>query len=463
MYGPDEILQRAARSYPAYLRSVVGGENFFPLVVPFGKTSIRDTDFAILRNEIAALKACKAKFTVEWVEKNDRRWGRQQLPAKIYFATAQDFLASIGKIRETERFVQNVQLTRSVCPELEEWLARNISKIIENSDIWPDMLKVCRYFLDNPRPRRFVRELPIAIDTKFIERNQAVIASLLKFLIPDSVDAQARSFEKKFGLLFDPPLIRFRILDESLRARLGSVFNDLAVPAGDFARWNIADIFVVITENKMNFLTLPNIPNTIGIWGAGNAASLLSECGWLQSCQIIYWGDVDVSGFEILSRLRTKFPKTQTILMEPATLERFIHLALPGKGCVREAPRNLTVTERAAFDKIMSENLILEQEKLPEHVSKQALETLILSGAPNDTHPSTEALLVEGYRKMTPMQKLQRVKALTLAIQELALLDVRRRYPDADVTEQNLRVASRWISRELMLRAFGWDTQRTGY
>ncbi|PYS32483.1 MAG: hypothetical protein DMG14_34430 [Acidobacteria bacterium] len=88
---------------------------------------------------------------------------------------------------------------------------------------------------------------------------------------------------------------------------------------------------------------------------------------------------------------------------------------------------------------------------------------MILSGAPNDTHPSTEALLVEGYRKMTPMQKLQRVKALTLAIQELALLDVRRRYPDADVTEQNLRVASRWISRELMLRAFGWDTQRTGY
>src|SRR5207237_1623198 len=129
MYGPDDILQRAARSYPAYLRSVIAGENFFPLVIPFGKTSIRDTDFAILRNEIAALKTSKAKFTVEWEEKNDRRWGRQQFPAKIYFATEQDFLASIGKIRETERFVQNVQLTRSVCPELEAWLARNTSKI----------------------------------------------------------------------------------------------------------------------------------------------------------------------------------------------------------------------------------------------------------------------------------------------------------------------------------------------
>lgn len=138
---------------------------------------------------------------------------------------------------------------------------------MENGDSWADILKVCRYFLDNPRPRRFVRELPIAIDTKFIERNQAVIANLLKFLIPDSVDPQARSFEKKFGLLFDPPLIRFRVLDESLRMRLGLVFGDLAVPAGDFLHWNITDIFVVITENKMNFLTLSDLPNSIAIWG----------------------------------------------------------------------------------------------------------------------------------------------------------------------------------------------------
>jgi len=56
------------------------------------------------------------------VEKNDRRWGRQRLPAKIYFARTEEFLASIGKIRETERFIQNVQLPRSMCPELEQWL-----------------------------------------------------------------------------------------------------------------------------------------------------------------------------------------------------------------------------------------------------------------------------------------------------------------------------------------------------
>jgi hypothetical protein len=33
----------------------------------------------------------------------------------------------------------------------------------------------------------------------------------------------------------------------------------------------------------------------------------------------------------------------------------------------------------------------------------------------NDTHPAIEAFLIEGYRKMTAAQKLERVRALTRA------------------------------------------------
>lgn len=85
------------------------------------------------------------------------------------------------------------------------------------------------------------------------------------------------------------------------------------------------------------------------------------------------------------------------------------------------------------------------------------------AGPTNDTHPKIEAMMIEGYRKMSPVQKLQRVRALTRAVQELALLDVRRRHPSADAREQSLRVASRWISPDLMLRAFGWDVRAQGY
>jgi hypothetical protein len=64
---------------------------------------------------------------------------------------------------------------------------------------------------------------------------------------------------------------------------------------------------------------------------------------------------------------------------------------------------------------------------------------------------------------MSPAQKLERVRALTRTVQQLALLDIRRRHPLADEREQALRLASRWIEPELMRRAFGWDVREVGY
>ncbi len=81
----------------------------------------------------------------------------------------------------------------------------------------------------------------------------------------------------------------------------------------------------------------------------------------------------------------------------------------------------------------------------------------------NDTHPQIDAILVLGYRRMSPAQKLERVRALTQAVQELAMLDVRRRHPNADAREQALRLASRWIDPVVMVRAFGWDPNVEGY
>jgi hypothetical protein len=83
--------------------------------------------------------------------------------------------------------------------------------------------------------------------------------------------------------------------------------------------------------------------------------------------------------------------------------------------------------------------------------------------SPRDTHPVMEAFLVERYREMSPHEKMERVREMTAAVQELALMDVRRRHPKADAREQALRLASRWIGPELMRRAFGWDVEVQGY
>lgn len=86
-----------------------------------------------------------------------------------------------------------------------------------------------------------------------------------------------------------------------------------------------------------------------------------------------------------------------------------------------------------------------------------------MNGIPNDTDPAVEALLIEGFRRMTPAEKLQRVAELNRAVQELALSDIRERHPEAGERELALRLASRWIEPELMLKAFGWDVEKEGY
>jgi hypothetical protein len=82
---------------------------------------------------------------------------------------------------------------------------------------------------------------------------------------------------------------------------------------------------------------------------------------------------------------------------------------------------------------------------------------------PNDTHPAIEAFLVEGYRRMSPSEKLARVASLSRAVRELALADVRRAHPQAGSRELALRVASRCLDAETMRRAFGWDPDVEGY
>jgi hypothetical protein len=85
------------------------------------------------------------------------------------------------------------------------------------------------------------------------------------------------------------------------------------------------------------------------------------------------------------------------------------------------------------------------------------------SKLPNDTDPRIEAILIAGYRAMSAAEKAERVSELTRAVQEMALLDIRRRHPEADEREQALRVASRWLDPELMKRVFGWNLDEAGY
>lgn len=61
------------------------------------------------------------------------------------------------------------------------------------------------------------------------------------------------------------------------------------------------------------------------------------------------------------------------------------------------------------------------------------------------------------WRRATPAQKLKKVFSIGKMVNDLVRGELRRRYPDATPREIELRLASRNLPRETMIRAFGWD------
>jgi hypothetical protein len=82
----------------------------------------------------------------------------------------------------------------------------------------------------------------------------------------------------------------------------------------------------------------------------------------------------------------------------------------------------------------------------------------------SDTSPEAEAVLIEGFRRMTPGQKLDRVADLNRALDQLAEARILAKYgPAVPERELRLRKAALRLDREIMIRVFNWDPREKGY
>jgi len=73
-------------------------------------------------------------------------------------------------------------------------------------------------------------------------------------------------------------------------------------------------------------------------------------------------------------------------------------------------------------------------------------------------------ILLAGYRRMTPAEKLERVADLNRAVQQMALARIRAQYgPNLSEREERLRLGALWLDRETIIAVFGWDPEVEGY
>ena len=372
MIGPEDIQRKASNLYRALQLAWLDDEPFFPKVIPCDKSV--DSNLAVALDSVQQLRNGSKErlgfgYTVEWEDRNSRTHGQNRFPRQILFETQKDFLQLIGKEREFARFASSVTELLKRYPQLKQWVRSHRSELIDAAPDLDRLLQVLDYLVAHPRPNIFARELPLPLDTKFVERNRRTLRPWLDCVLPPhTIRADEEHFDRRFGFRYVEPLIFVRFLDDAVRKSADLPWSECAVPLHSLATRQFAAELVFIVENKVNLLTLPRIAGAIAMGGLGNSVGDLRYVTWLSELPIWYWGDIDVDGFEILSRLRTVFPSVKSLLMDEESL-----LALrpsiggAGNGRVGRHASNLFPAEAAAFEICSAGNVRIEQERVPQY------------------------------------------------------------------------------------------------
>lgn len=371
MITPQEIKKKAERKYVSFLQSLIEQKNFEKLVIR-GDKKYTKSSLTEFEKEIQSITSqSKAKkgfgYTLEFQQVKTKYLGVQDLPTSIYFNSKNDFLKFLGKEEEVELFVESTRKIKEAFPQLEEWIIKNVKKVIQNQTEWKSILKVCQYFKQNPKPNLYIRELPIRVHTKFLERNQSVIKELLDVLIAEHINTDEKLFERRFNLKYAEPQIRFKVLDKEISQKFFSGIDDLAIPVSQFEILNLPVQKIIVLENKTSFytaLTLPKINKSIALFGSGFSVYNLKNVHWFKNKELLYWGDIDAQGFEILSQFRGYFPHSKSVLMDKQTFDKFFE---NGNGTPSNISTklNLTYNEQELYNTLKKNNWRLEQEKIP--------------------------------------------------------------------------------------------------
>src|SRR5690606_3413522 len=366
-----EIRNKTDKKYISFLQSVVEQRPFEKLVIrgdkSYTKSSLPEFEKEIQQIVSQSKEKKGFGYTLEFQLVKTKFLASQNLPISIYFDTEKDFLKFLDKELELELFKSDVEKIINAFPELKEWIIKNPLRVIANQTEWDNILKVCQYFKQNPKPNLYIRELPIKIHTKFIEKNKGVIRELLDILLTEHINSDSKEFEKRFHLKFSEPLIRFKILDKEISQKYFSGIDDIAIPISQFETLNLPIKRVLVVENKTTLyttLTLPKMDETIAIFGSGFSVYNLKGAQWLINVELFYWGDIDVQGFEILSQFRSYFKHAQSLLMDKTTFEKFFEND-SGTPTNVSTKLNLTDGEQQLYDILRVNNWRLEQEKIP--------------------------------------------------------------------------------------------------
>jgi len=357
------------------LSTFCGGEEIFPKQLTLKKPNSRELSdsYSEVRDWIKRLDGAAKQYRIVRRNVNHPILGPNKILDQIWIDTLDDALGLIGKRQEARQFAAMVKLTRDGQPALLPWLEKRPLRALELAEEWPRILSIVAWRLKHPQPDIYLRQIDLpGVHSKFIEGHRGVLGELFDLVLPpeeiDTTATGAGGFCRRYGFQDKPLRVRFRILDPTLALLSTESDQDITVTQATFARLELPVTRIFITENEINFLAFPDVPEAMVIFGAGYGFENLAAVEWLRDRVIHYWGDIDTHGFAILNQLRRFFPQAASLLMDSETLME--HQPLWG---VEPSPETGTITrltaeERALYDQLrrdeLGSHLRLEQERI---------------------------------------------------------------------------------------------------
>ncbi|UCN00023.1 DUF2220 family protein [Sulfurimonas sp. SWIR-19] len=378
-YNVAAIQKRLQRLYDSggIFRLYIQNKPFTPVKIPLKKPKEQELlqAFSLILKQKEKLE--RSGYPLEYRAFHFKKMGMQKLPVFVVVNDKEQFLLLINEKEEYALFVQWYEYLFKHYPKLKELFFVKPRLVVEYAKEWEKFVLILGFFTHNPSPNIYIREISLkGIDTKYIQKHLKILDILLSCILEREPLASIKdfAFEKRYGLKYILPQVRFRILDERLRM---CGCDDITLTLEQFEALETDCQRVFVIENKITFLSLPQLQSSIAIFGSGYNIGILKNTRWLETKEIYYWGDIDMDGFAILSKMRSYFPQTKSLMMDIKTLQQYKDRSVSYKGAKETELKHLTQEETVVYKRLAShyygENFRLEQEMIPFDEAREVL------------------------------------------------------------------------------------------
>ena len=321
---PEDVRQFLARRFQSKHREWLvsdPGEGQWPLEVPLGvpteQAALRQVDG--VRAWVSAWQGWQGVGFLSWCERRWKALGVQRLPEKLALGGPEDVAMWIGESARWERAQSRYRTLTARWPVLAQPLPRYFDVLADYGDAdFRRLAEMLDWIANHPQSDLYPRQLPVSgLDSKWLDGRKGLLTDLVAAIQEDS--SSDLDFYQRCGLKAPPLLVRMRVLDQALRARVGGV-GDITAPVEDLAGLNLPVSHVFIVENLQTGLAMSDMPGAVVFMRLGYNVDVLARFPWLACAKCIYWGDLDTHGFAILHRARSYIPALQSVLMDEDTL-----------------------------------------------------------------------------------------------------------------------------------------------